>query len=90
MNEAIKVNTKNNGKSNSPGKRKSHQNYNDKKQAGKDDDNGDAKMGENLGINLVEDFFVAAGEELRNAAYGKTDYYIKVSREGGGREEREL
>jgi hypothetical protein len=73
-NEAIKVNTKNNGKSNSPRKRKSPQNYNEKKQVDEDDDDGDAKMGENLGINLVEDFFVAAGEELRNAAYGKTDY----------------
>ena len=75
MDKAIRVNTKNNGKSNSPRKRKSPQNNNDKKQAGEDDDDGDAKMGENLGINLVEDFFVAAGEELRNAAYGgKTDY----------------
>ena len=74
MNEAIKVNTKNNGKSNSPRKRKSPQNYNEKKLVGEDDD-GDAKMGENLGIHLVEEFFKAAGEELRNAAYGgKTDY----------------
>jgi hypothetical protein len=73
--ETINVNTKNNGKSNGPRKRKSPQNYNEKKQVGEDDDDGDAKMGENLGINLVEDFFVAAGEELRNAAYGgKTDY----------------
>ena len=74
-NEAIKVNTKNNGISNSPRKRKSPQNYNEKKQVDEDDDDGDAKMGENLGIHLVEDFFKAAGEELRNAAYGgKTDY----------------
>ena len=73
-NETTRVSTKNNGKNNSLRKRKSPQNNNDMQQVDEDDDDGDAKMGENLGINLVEDFFVGAGEELHNAANGKTDY----------------
>ena len=74
----IRVNTKNNGNNNSPRKRKSPQNNNNVQRAGDDDNDGDedTKMGENLGINLVEDFFVAAGEELKRAAVGngKGDY----------------
>ena len=76
--KSIRVNTKNNGNNNSPRKRKSPQNNNNVQRAGDDDNDGDedTKMGENLGINLVEDFFVAAGEELKRAAVGngKGDY----------------
>jgi hypothetical protein len=57
--KSIRVNTKNNGNNNSPRKCKSPQNNNDMQQAGDNDNNEDedAKMGENLGINLV-DFFL--------------------------------
>jgi hypothetical protein len=41
----------------------------------KDDGNGDAKMmGNFLGINLIEQFFVEADNELKKAANGKQDY----------------
>jgi hypothetical protein len=74
----IRVNTKNNGSNKSPRKRKSPQNNNDGQQAGddnddNDDNDGDAKMSENFGINLVENFFATAGEELQKAADGN-DY----------------
>ena len=55
----IRVNTKNNRNDNSPRKRKSPQNNNDIQRVGGDDndeDDEDAKMGEKLGINLVEFF----------------------------------
>ncbi len=72
----IRVNTKNNSNNNSPCKHKSPQNYNNVQGAGDDDNDGDdAKMGENLGINLVELFFVATGEDLQKAADGKADDY---------------
>ena len=74
--KSIRVNTKNDGNNNSPRKRKSPQNNNDVQRAGDDDNDGDdAKMGENLGINLVELFFVATGEDLQKAADGKADDY---------------
>ena len=60
----IRVNTKNNRNDNSPRKRKSPQNNNDMQRAGNDDndeDDEDAKMGEKLGINLV-DFFLPRPE----------------------------
>jgi hypothetical protein len=54
----------NNGSNNnSPRKRKSPKDYFAGQQAGNDDDNGDAKMAENLGINLVEIFFAVSGEQ---------------------------
>jgi len=60
--KSIRVNTKNNGNNNSPRKRKSPQNNNDVQQAGDEDNDGDdAKMGENLGINLVK-FFLSRPE----------------------------
>ena len=75
----IRFNTKKNGNNNSPRKRKSNQNNNDGQQAGDDDnddnDGDDAKMGENLGVNLVEDFFATAAEELQRAADWKTPEY---------------
>ena len=70
----IRVITKNNSNNNSPRKRKSPQNNNNVQRLG--DNDGDDKMGENLVINMVEDYFVAAGEELKRAAIGngKGDY----------------
>ena len=52
----LRVNNKTNGDNNSLRKRKSPiQNNNDLQQVG-DDDNEDAKMGGNLGINLIQFF----------------------------------
>ena len=74
----IRVNTRNNSNNNSPRKRKSPQNNNNVQRAGEDkkDRDDDTKMGENLVINMVEDYFVTAGEELKRAAVGngKGDY----------------
>ncbi len=71
-----RVNTTNNDNNNSPRKRKSPQNYNYVQRAGDENNDGDdVKMGEKLGINLVEDFFAAHEEELQKAADRKTGDY---------------
>ncbi len=73
-NGSIRVNSKNNSSNNSPRKCKSPHNNNNGQQADDDNGNGDAKMGGNLGINLIEQFFVEAREELKKASKGKSDY----------------
>ena len=61
--KSIRVNTKNNGNNNSPRKCKSPQNNNNVQQMGDDDNDGDdAKMVENLGINLLVNFFLSRPE----------------------------
>jgi hypothetical protein len=70
--------SKNNSGNNSARKRKSPHDNNDGRGHGagdKDDGNGDAKMmGNLLGVNLIEQFFVEADNELKKAADGKQDY----------------
>jgi hypothetical protein len=73
-NGSIRVNNKNNSGNNSLRKHKSLHNNNDGQQVGDDDGNGDTKMGGNLGINPIEQFFVEAREELKQASKGKSNY----------------
>jgi hypothetical protein len=70
--------SKNNSGNDSPRKHKSPHDNNDGGGQGagdKDDGDGDAKMMGNLfGVNLIEQFFVEADNELKKAADGKQDY----------------
>ena len=79
--QTIKTNNanKNNGSNNnSPRKRKSPKDYFAGQQAGDYDDDGDAKMAENLGINLVEIFLPCLGSSRKG---GGTVWMMTACRE---------
>ncbi len=66
-----KTNKNNGGNNISQRKRKSPQNNNyDGQQAGEDNNDGDAKMGENLGINLI-DFFLSQHRSCKMSTMGR-------------------
>jgi hypothetical protein len=67
-----KTNKNNGGNNISQRKRKSPRNNNyDGQQAGKDDNDGDAKMGENLGINLIEFFLSWLDRSCKRPTMGR-------------------